>query len=190
MADGNFYRDAIQASFNQADHPAVTLATTDKGLVPFEVTNTPPAYWWPGKMRKLTYFGRFTTAATPGNIGIELYYGTADAGGTLLASSAAVALAVSKTNISFILECWFQCRGVGPSGSGGSMMAWGRFTPDQIAVLLPAANTPMMIPATAPAAVNIDTTLAAGSGVNAQIKRSGSTADTVQIHNCLIEAVN
>lgn len=187
MSDGIFYRDA-KAPFNIADFGAITLSTTSLMLWPSggSPSATPAGYWTPGKTMKITIQGKITTAATPGNITIEIRYGTADNAGTILATSAAVALGATKTNISFKLEVYVRARASISSAAG--LYAWGIFQPDNVAVVIPAANNPMLIPASANAAVNVDTT--AASAINIQIKRSGSTAETVTVQDLLVEAVN
>ena len=55
-------------------------------------------------------------------------------------------------------------------------------------MIFPAANNPAFMPATAPAATTVDTT--AASGINMQAKRSGSTAEAVQVHDLQFEALN
>lgn len=187
MSDGIFYRDS-KAPFNIADFTAITLSTTSLMLWPSagSPSATPAGYWSANKKMKITVFGKMTTALTPGNLTAEIRYGTTDNGGTILQTSPAVALTASKTNISFVFEAYVTSR-AGISASG-SLFAWGRFIPDQAGLLIPAANNPMIIPASAAAAVTVDTTVA--SGINIQFKRSGSTAETVTVQDLLVEALN
>jgi hypothetical protein len=91
VAQGIHYLDKTEPLMSAAQG-TVTLATTDKLIIPAAFTNAWSAGFG-GKVGKtiyLTYYGSITTAATPTNIGVELYWGGADAGGTLLASSAAL----------------------------------------------------------------------------------------------------
>jgi hypothetical protein len=112
MADGIHYRDSKQP-FPVGPQAAVTLLTTDKLLWPGSLTALVANYLWAGKAVALTAFGTLTTGATPGNLNIELYYGTTDAGGTLLASSAALTLVANQTTIPWVLTAFLRCRGVG-----------------------------------------------------------------------------
>lgn len=186
MADGIFYHDS-RGPFVSAAQSTITLATTDKLIYPGSLTALPANYFgFVGKKLMLTVYGTITTALTPGNIGVELYYGTTDAGGTLLASSAALALVASQTTIPFRIEAYCQCRGVGPSGSGGSLFAYA-VAKFGIAVIAN-PNDHFLVPASAPAAVNVDTTIA--SGFNVQIKRSGSTAETITTQDVIFAALN
>jgi hypothetical protein len=184
MADGNLYVDTRGPKMVAAA-TAITLAATDKLLHPGGFIALPANYFDVGKAVRQTIFGAFTTAATPGNLGQELYYGTADAGGTLLGSSAAPALTASRTSMSVRIEAYCRCRS---AGTAGSLLAYalgmygGASTNDLLA-------TPgVFTPASAPVAVTVDTT--AASGFNAQIKRSGSTAETFTTHDLIFEALN
>lgn len=154
---------------------AVTLTTTDKLLI--------PSFWttlWSnglvgkrGKTLYWTYTGSITTVLTPGNIGIELYWGTADAGGTLLASSAALALVASQTTIPYRIEAY--ANNVGDPGTAMAVEAFAVCKFGTAVIASP--NDHFLVPASAPATVNIDAT--AASGFNVQVKRSGSTVETI-----------
>src|SRR4051794_25237822 len=103
MSDGLFYND-LREPFMTADVTAVTLASTNKALYPASNFPVLGGQYWAriGKAMRLRVFGRITTAATPGNGQFALYYGSgADATGTILASSAAVALSANQTNLSW-----------------------------------------------------------------------------------------
>jgi hypothetical protein len=178
--NASYFRDH-KPPFMIAAQSAITLAATDKLLYPGSLTAFPANYLWAGKGLMLTVYGTITTAATPGNLNIEFYYGTTDAGGTLLASSAALTLIASQTTIPFRIEAYLRCRSTGPTGS---VLAWGQAF---IGAAVVAAGGGL-IPASAPAPVTIDTTQA--SGFNVQFKRSGSTAETATVQDLLFEAVN
>ena len=71
-----------------------------------------------GKKLRIRLFGRITTAATPGNGSFAIYYGTgADANGVLLASSGALALTASQTNLSWQVDVFVHCRSIGNAGT-------------------------------------------------------------------------
>lgn len=191
MADGYPYYLETRPPFKQtADYPQVTLATTSKSILPLNGTGfmTPAGYWDLGKEIRFTLFGKFTTVLTPGNITIEIRYQNAqpltDAGGTILATSPAVALTASKTNISWRILGRVHSRGA--IGTATPLFAWAEFVPDQASLLIPAANNPMMIPQSAAAAVNVDSQ--AAGGLSVQIKRSGSTVETVTVHDLSVES--
>lgn len=191
--EGNLLVETRKPYQQTGSFPSVTLAATSKNLLPQNGHGfmTPGSYWDGGKEWRFTLMGQSTTGATPGNLTTELRYQAAvpltDAGGTILATSAAVAMAATKTAISWVLMG--RCHARSPvSSTAGTLFAWAFWMPDQVAVLIPAANTPQMIPAASAAAVNtLDTTLAGGLSV--QVKRSGSTAETAQVHDLSVEAV-
>jgi len=183
--DGNFYVDS-RPPFLSADPAAVTLASTDKALIP--VANIPVLgsnyFSYIGKALRIRLFGRITTAATPGNGTFDIYWGNgSDANGTIIGSSAAFALTASQTNLSWELELWVRARALGASGSL-FVTGMASFNVGVVASTL----QPLMIPASAPAAVAVD--LTAASIVSPQFKRSGSTVETMQVHDVSFESMN
>jgi hypothetical protein len=185
MADGIYFVDT-RAPHISADVASVTLATTDKALIP--VANIPVLgsnyFGWIGKAMRIRLFGRITTAATPGNGTFDIYWGTgADANGTILASSATVALTASQTNLSWDLDLIVRCRVLGTSGA---LFVTGRAFFNNAVI----ANTlqPLLIPASAPAQTTVD--LTAANVISPQFKRSGSTAETMQVHEVVYEAID
>lgn len=179
-ADGIHYLDQKEPHMTAAQS-AVTLATTDKLIIPAAFTTNWSSGFGgkPGKTAYWTYYGSITTALTPGNIGVELYWGTADAGGTLLASSAALALVASQTTIPFRVEAYLKNRG--PYGSACSVLPWAICKFGTAVIASP--NDHFIVPSGAPTAVNIDAT--AASGFNCQVKRSGSTAETLTVQDVI-----
>lgn len=186
MADGIFYRDTKPPFIGAALLPiSVTLSTTDKALV--TASSIPyfgPQYFsYIGKKIHVRLFGTITTAATPGNGTFAVYYGTgADANGVLLASSAAHVLLATQTTQSWSADFMVHCRS---TGSTGTLFVTGTcdFTPAVSAAgggLIPAA-TPV---------VSAACDLTAALVVNLQFKRSGSTAETMIVHDMEYEALN
>jgi hypothetical protein len=186
MADGMYYLDS-RAPWLTGDVASVTLSTTDKALYP--AASFPPLganyFNFIGKAIRIRLFGRITTAATPGNGTWDIYWGSgADANGTILASSAAVALIASQTNLSWVMECDVVCRTIGATGTL-FVTGWSLYN---VAVMA-STNQPQLIPASAPAASgSVD--LTANNVVSVQYKRSGSTAETMQVHNLSVIALN
>ena len=184
--DGPFYVDS-RAPHISADVASVTLASTLKAMIP--VANIPVLgtnyFSYIGKAMRITLFGRITTGATPGNGTFSLLWGSgADATGTTVASSAAWALTANMTNTSWWLDILVRCRAL---GSSGSLMCTGCFSILNSATSTAASST-FMIPATAPAATTVD--LTAANVLSPQFSRSGSTAETLQVHDVLYEALN
>jgi hypothetical protein len=183
--DGAFYND-LRSPFMTADVGAVTLASTDKALYP--AANFPVLggnYWYLGKTIKISLFGRMTTGATPGNGTWDVYWGTgADANGTVIQASAAVALVANGSTLPWYAEFIIRCTAI---GSSGTLFCTG-YSLFNVGLILSTA-APVLIPATAPATSGtID--LTAANIVSVQYKRSGSTAETMQIHNMQVIALN
>lgn len=186
MADGLFYQDTREP-FIGADIASVTLAATNKALYP--ASNFPllggQYFSRIGKKMHIVAYGRMTTGATPGNLTVGVLYGTgADANGVVLQSSAAVALIASQTNIMWCMDVMVHCRSI---GSAGTLFAVGQFVCNP--VVLASTAQPVMIPATA-AAVSGACDLTASLIISLQALRSGSTAETMQIHDLKVVAVN
>lgn len=185
--DGAFYNDLREPHIS-ADIAAVTLSTTNKALYP--ASNFPALggqYWArPGKRLRIRLFGRITTAATPGNGQFNVYYGSgADATGTILASSlVSVALVASQTNMSWEAIIEVHCRSI---GSAGTLFCTGRahFNP----LVIASTAQPILIPSTAPA-VSAGVDLTAANIISVQFLRSGSTAETMQVHDMDVVSMN
>jgi len=160
----------------------------------YPAANFPPLggnyFSFVGKAILIRMFGRFTTAATPGNLSIDVYWGTgADANGTIIQSSAAVALLASQTSLSWWLDLTVRCRTTGAATGSptGSLFATGIFCAN--VALIASTTAPMLIPASTPAtSAAID--LTASNIVSVQFKRSGSTAETAQVHEMMVVALN
>lgn len=182
--DGQFYNDLLKPH-NAVNVAAVTLAATNKALYP--IANAPSMgkdYWWVGKKVCIRVFGQITTAATPGNLTVALLYGTgADANGVSIAASAAQTLIASQTNNSFMVEFWCHCRSI---GAAGTLFATGTLD------LNPAVSAAGggLIPATAPAVSGACDLTVASNILSVQALRSGSTAETMQVVDMEIIALN
>lgn len=186
MADGLFYNDTREPAIG-ADITAVTLTTTDKALYP--ATNFPVLggqyFARVGKKIKIRLFGRMTTAATPGNGTFAVYYGTgADANGVLLASSGTLALLAGQTSLSWCCEVYVHCRSI---GSAGTLFCTGKA--DINVAILASTLAPMLIPAATPV-VSGACDLTAALIISVQFKRSGSTVETMQVHDMEVIALN
>jgi len=186
--DGQFYNDLREPHIvGPTDIAAVTLAATNKAL--YTPSNFPPLgqhyFARPGKKLCIEMFGRMTTGATPGNLTLGILYGTgADANGVVLNSSAAVALTASQTNLSWRLRAFVRCV---TTGSAGTLFARGDF--EAHTSVLASTLQPMLIPASA-AAVSAACDLTAALIISIQALRSGSTAETMQVHDLAVIALN
>jgi hypothetical protein len=111
MDGGPYFHDTRAQSIITAPCTSVTGASTDKLLWPGSLTAVPAGYFTAGKKLRLTAWVSVTTGVTPANGGIELYVGSADAGGTLVASSAAFALVGSQSTMPFLIVAYLKCNG-------------------------------------------------------------------------------
>jgi len=185
MADGLFYVDS-RTPFISGDVGSVTMAATAKALIP--AANIPTLggnyFSFIGKAMRVRLFGRITTVASPGNLTMQMNYGTgADANGVVLAASAATALTASQTSMSWQVEYIVRCRTMGATGT---LFCTGFFETN-VAVVASTLQ-PIMIPATAPAA-SAACDLTAALLLSPQVIQSG-TAGTIQVHDVLYEALN
>ncbi|MGH7261620.1 MAG: hypothetical protein ACREI9_13240 [Nitrospiraceae bacterium] len=186
MADGLFYQDTREPHIG-ADITSVTLAATNKALYP--VSNFPALggqyFSRIGKKLHIVLFGRMTTGITPGNLTLAVLYGTgADANGVSICASAAIALIASQTNISWKLGVMIHCRSI---GSVGTLFGCGTFQCNP--ALIASTAQPVMIPASAPA-VSGACDLTAALILSVQALRSGSTGETMQVHDMKVVSVN
>ena len=193
------YHETRDPFFQSADFAAVSPLATSISIIPIlRVPSTslafPAGYWQkPGRRWEISMWGRMTTAVTPGNITVELRHQTGaaptDAGGTILATSAAIVAGASKANVTWRARFVIMARGEGSTfvPTATPLMAYGEFVPEPSSVVFPAANNPCFLPATAPAAVNVDVTLA--GTIHVDMKRSGSTAETIQVHDLHVSAM-
>jgi len=158
---------------------AVTLAATAKALYAAGDFPVIGDNWFDrvGRKMKLHLFGKMTTAATPGNGTMRVYWGSgADASGTILAATAALALAATQTDLSWSADIDIFCVTVGATGSlfcSGVL----HFNTSLISSTL----QPILLPASAPVAVGSLDLTAAGFIPSVQYLRSGSTAETMEV---------
>jgi hypothetical protein len=196
--EGANYHETRDPYFQSGDFTAVAPITTSISIVPIlRVPATslvfPAGYWLkPGRRWYIIMQGKMTTAATPGNLTIELRHQTGtptDAGGTILVTTAAVALAANKTNINWVAEFRIEARGDASTfvPTATPLYAYGWWMPEPLSVIIPAANNPMHLPSTAAAAVNVDATLA--GTIHVDMKRSGSTAEAVTVQDLAVNAM-
>lgn len=180
--DGQYYLDTRYPHI-AVDVASVTLAATNKALYP--IANIPAMgkdYWTVGKGVKIEIFGRVTTAVTPGNLTLSLFYGTgADANGTSLAATAATALTASQTNLSFYAWWDVHCTAIGASGA---LFACGMAMFNEAVIA-----GKLFMPASAPATTTVDLTVASNV-LSVQALRSGSTAETMQLHKVRVTSLN
>src|SRR5262245_11307980 len=192
------YHETRDPFFQSTDFAATSPLTTSISVIPVArvpATNLAfPANYWlkPGRKWWVHMAGKVTTAATPGNLTFEIRHQTGtptDAGGTILATSAATAAAASKTNIMWTLDFWVFCRGDASTfvPTATPLFAYGQFMYDGAGALFSTTSqNPLLIPASAAAATNVDATLA--GTIHVDLKRSGSTAEAITCQDLLVTA--
>lgn len=186
MADGLFYND-LREPFIATDVPAVTLTTTAKALYTASFfPNLGGQYFVRvGKALRIELFGRMTVAATPGNGSFNVYYGSgADAAGVVLMTGAPVALLANQAALSWSCKVDVHCRS---TGSTGTLFCTGRAHFN--VALIASTLQPIMLPASTPA-VSGACDLTAANIISVQYLRSGSTVETMQVHDIKVTALN
>lgn len=182
-ADGIFYQDTREP-FVTVSPGAVTLAATAKALYTASQFPVLGGQYFArvGKKMKIRLFGVMTTAATPGNGSFNIYYGTgADANGVLLVTGTPVALTAGQTALTWVLEIVVTCI---TTGSTGTLRCngWAHFNEAILA--------PMQMLPTATAGVSGACDLTAALIISVQFLRSGSTAETMQVIDMEVTALN
>lgn len=186
MADGLFYND-LREPFIAADLPAISPLSTAVALyTPSHFPVLGGQYFSRvGKAMRIQLFGRMTSALTPGNVSWAVFYGTgASNNGVNLAASAPKAWTASRTNDSWYLDVTITCRS---TGSAGTLFCTGLVMPNVGSV----ASTlqPILIPDATPV-VSGACDLTAALILSVQAIRSGSTAETMQVHQMQVTALN
>jgi hypothetical protein len=192
MADNASFFHDTRGPFVTTDVTAVTLASTDKALYPASAFPVLGAGYFNsllGKRLWIHMFGRMTTAATPGNGTWDIYFGSgADATGTIIASSGTLALSANGTNLSWQLDIWVTTRLLEQGATHGALLVTGQAVLN--VGLLASTLEPMFIPASAAAQTTVDISPANSNIISVQFKRSGSTAETMQVHELVVTALN
>lgn len=181
--DGPFWVD-LRGPHQIGPWPTVNLSTTDRGVVP--VQGLPALggnyFNFAGKSVWMRIVGGITTAATPGFLNLSLYWGNGgDANGTQLFLSGNNTLIASQTNAAFIWDICIRCQ---LTGSSGRLLAYGKcvFNP-----ALVAANT-IVFPLTNMVFTVCD--LTANNYLSPQMRRSGSTAESMSVQDFWWVAMN
>lgn len=182
--DGAFYGD-LREPHIMSDVAAVTLSTTNKALYPVGAFPFLGGQYFarPGKKIGIRVFGRITTAVTPGNGTFAVLYGTgADANGVSVQVSTTSTLVASQTSLSWHAEIFVHCRS---TGSAGTMFCTGDALYNPSVVAAHHAQFPASAPAVSGAC-----DLTAANILSLQYNRSGSTVETMQVHDMEVFALN
>lgn len=182
--DGRFFNNALPP-FLAADVAAVTLAITHKALVPAAQMPVlgPNFFAFPGRKLKIDLFGRITTVLTPGNFQLGVYWGTgADANGVLLAQTTAAALIASQAAMSWTAQIILTCRSIGNTGT--------LFCNGVVVFAAQVMATNQLLPGNTPVVSAACDLTSATLGLSVQALRSGSTAETMQVHGLTVSELN
>jgi hypothetical protein len=192
---GPFEHRASMQSWNEliyatiADGQQVLNTVTETIMVP-DFT-LPANYLYPGRVLRYTILGDVSTViTTPGTINFALRYG--GVAGTVLANSGAFAPdpTAASTNQTCMVEFWTVCRATGAAAASYTIgrAIWGDYDDASATTIVGNLNM-TMIPATAPAAVNINTTTA--NALSPTVKFSVATATTqFTAHIATLEALS
>jgi hypothetical protein len=181
MADG--YQNLRQQAVLTADEGAITLATTQKALWLPAKTLIPTGLWRPGKIFKLSAFGKATTDGTAGNYVFELGLGAGDAPAAFVVGPS-VAGTVSQTNVTWAAQGFAECR---TFGTAGILRLWGAWNP--VVALVASTLGPYLMPNATPADITFDFTV----GTNAltfQCQRSGAGVWAMTTTSIIMEELN
>jgi hypothetical protein len=189
------YHETRNPMTQTADYASITGATTAKSImsvtadIPGSSLVYPAGYWQIGKKWHVRMWIKMTTGAAVGNITWEIRMQTgttaSDAGGTIMATSAAVAGANSKTAANVFIDFTVESRG--QLGTASPMFVKGYAMIDPTFAVWASTVNPIFIPSNASAATNFDTTLA--GIVNVQAKNSGANASTYVVHDVQVNSI-
>lgn len=189
------YHETRNPITQTADYSTITGATTSKSIMsvtadlPGSALVYPAGYWQIGKKWHVRVWAKTTTGAAVGNITFEIRMQTGsavtDAGGTIMATSAATAGANSKTAANFFLDFTVESRA--QIGTAAAIFVKGWVICDPTFGLWASTVNPILIPSNAAASVNFDTTLA--GTVNVQAKNSGANASTWTVQDIQVNSI-
>jgi hypothetical protein len=181
------WRETLYATI--ADGAQVLNTVTETILVPN--FTLPANYLYPGRVLKYTlWIDNSTVITTPGTITHRLRYG--GVAGTSLAASGAYAPdpTAASTTVSGYIEYYFVCRAVGTAAASFTMgRMWLSDNDDATATTVVGNLNMHVIPSSAPAAVNIDTT--AANALSPTVTHSVATATTqTTCHIAILESLS
>jgi|SRR5215831_9156283 len=185
--DGPFWVD-LRAPHMAADAASVTLTTTAKAILP--VANLPVLgsnyFGFIGKAVRMRIWGHMTAVATPGNLGLNVYWGTgADANGTAIGTytGASTSALTAGTTLTWEWDIFIRCRTLGASGS---LICHGMLNANP--ALIASSLQPIIHPLSAAAGVTVD--LTANNVISPQMIATGSAGTAVIVHEFTFEALN
>lgn len=185
--DGPFWVDT-RAPHLSGDYGPTTVIATNVPLVPLAGLPVLGGNYFSyiGKAVRITMFGRWSTAATPGTQTFTFLWGNGTAAnGTAIQTSAAITPAASLTNVPWELQMTIRCRTMGATGTLFGT-GWFQFVNSNTATTGASA---FCIPGATPAAsASLD--LTAANVISPQVLATTSTTNTMTVHDFLFEALN
>lgn len=177
--DGPFYEDLLPPFPNANEASAITLTTSLQVMCQLgRLPKFAPNYFgWVGKAVRITMFGQCTSVATPGAFNWGIYWGAGTAGLGTLVNGVNVTWTANQANSTFLYKSVIRCRSTGASGS---LLGTGWLFINGTG-LIPC-------PFQTPSATTVD--LTQNYYLFPQLSRSGSTAETCQLHDAFVEALN
>lgn len=176
--DGNFYIDC-KPPFPVNTVTTTTLTTSNQNIWPSSHLPLLGGYFnYPGKLLYMRGWGVCTSGATPGNFGINFFWGNNTANNGTNLSNVSYTWTASQTNTSFSFELWVRCRATGVSGQ---VFSYGNVFVAGSGVIHHPFNG-------ATNNVTIDTTL--NNYISPQVNRSGSTAETITPYHIFTQSLN
>jgi hypothetical protein len=176
--DGPFYVDS-RGPHLSASGSVVTLTPTLQALVP--IANYPILgsnyFGYVGKAMRIRSAGIINTGATPGTVTYSHLWGNGANNNGAGICTAAMSMTANLVNITYQCEIVIRCRSLGATGT---LMSSGFFMCQTFGFV--------MMPPSGLAAGTFD--LTANNIPSIQVSRSGSTAETLQLTDLLIEALN
>ena len=177
--DGQFYIDN-KPPFVAVSQATITLSSSYTamilpGLLPIMGNEY---FSYPGKAVRMRFHGQMTSGATPGNVTFAILYGTGASGNGNLIAGVNFGWTANVTGMAFQAEWYVRCRSIGASGT---LFGTGYVNTNSMGFVL--------MPPTSPVAVTNDLTQP-GYNLSFQMQRSGSTAETAQVHDFMYEALN
>jgi hypothetical protein len=171
-----------------ADNASVTLLTTNVAILGNEKLPVLGSsyFGYVGKAVRMRIWGQITAVATPGNLGLAVYWGNnTAANGTSIGSytAAAGSALTAGTALTWEWDIFIRCRALGASGS---LLCHGMFNANP--ALVAASLQPIIFPLSAAAPVTVDLTVA--NFLSPQMSASGSAGSAVVVHEFLFEALN
>jgi len=166
--------------FNVVNQTSVNLTATSQAVyATSQLANVGNGFFgYAGKTVHFRGVGNVTSAATPGNFGLAILYGSnANNTGTQLCS-VLVTWTANQANTTFMFDFWCKCR---TPGSSGTLVCEGWMFIQGTSIIQNAFSAPFV------STVNL---LTNPMYLSPQVSRTGSTLETCNMYDIFYESVN